>query len=280
MTANYAFAPAFRHTAGSPDITIVFPAGPGSTTVTAVVPTGDYYMWISPLTTCFLRQLKASVDAALGLAGRSETTTVQLSADGVVLFAVSGSVTSITLGSWFRRVGLNSAATAGNFFQGVRPVWYLGLIPAAVGPGWQPQRAGGTETTTGGKVYSVAASGTSFKRSLNVMFQPTDQESKVAADSDSTPMYPDFIYQGSIGSVSAAREWSILDLMDAARNAPINAALGNWQEVVADVEERYHTAVYMENLLSPTLARYQESWSRYTKWTWNLVWAGATSDRQ
>lgn len=140
MKARHAIAAKFTHSSSAPDLTIVFPTGVSPVTVN--VPSGDYWMWLCPLASCFLRQLAARTTAALVAAGRAETATVQLSDDGKVTFAVSGSPTSLTFGSWYRRIGLAAALVAGNFFTATRPVWYLGLITAATGHAWQPQQAG------------------------------------------------------------------------------------------------------------------------------------------
>lgn len=281
MKAHHAFAPEFIHTSSAPDLTIVFPTG--TSPVTVNVPSGYYYMWLCPLSQCFLRQLAARTTAALVAAGRAETALVQLSDDGVVTFAVSGSPTSMTFGSWYRRIGLDAALVAGNFFTGTRPVWYLGLMVAATGQGWQPMQAGGTETTTGGRTYTVAASLTTWARTLKFTFQPTDPAFKSAIGSEATAMYPGAGFFGYLGSVASAREWSILDILQASHisstSGVCNVAIGNWDTVKSSTSESYYTGISVSNLLSLKPERMNEAWSAYEKWVLELVWVGTEDDR-
>lgn len=278
MKAHHAVAQQFTHTSAAPDLTIVFPTGVSPVTVT--VPTGGYSMWLCPLANCFLRQLAARTTAALVAAGRAETAVVQLSDDGVVTFAVSGSPTSLTFGSWFRRIGLDAALVPGNFFTGTRPVWYLSLLAAATGQAWQPKRAGGSETTTGGLVYTYAATNTSFWRTLSVTFQPTDPTFKAAVGGDATAMYPSEAYMASLGSTAVAREWSILDnLTNIQGGNPCNVAIGNWLTVKDSTSENYWSAVYLNNTLDLGVTRHNEAWSAYEKFKLDLVGTGSVGTR-
>lgn len=211
MKARHAIAVGFTHTSSAPDLTIVFPSG--ASPVTVNVPAAYYWMWITASGFCFLRRLASDTTAALVAAGRAETATVALSDDGVMTFTVSGSPTSMTFGSWYPRIGLDAALVAGGTATGVRPVWYLILLAAATGNAWQPKRAGGSESTTGGVVYTYGATNIVYWRTLNVTFQPTDPTFKAAVGSGATAMYPTDPYLSSltIGVTTVAREWSVLD---------------------------------------------------------------------
>lgn len=278
MKARHAIAVGFTHTSSAPDLTIVFPSG--ASPVTVNVPTGTYYMWLCPLASCFLRQLAAATTAALVAAGRAETATVALSDDGVVTFAVSGSPTSLTFGSWYRRIGLDAALVAGNFFTGTRPVWYLGLMAAATGQAWQPKRAGGSEATTGGLVYTYAAANTSFTRTLSVTFQPTDPTFRAAVASEATAMYPADTYLSSLGLITAAREWSVLDNLHATLGGyPCGVAIGNWLTVKESTSEGYWSAVYVQNILNLEVTRHNEAWAAYEKFKLELVGTGTVGTR-
>lgn len=278
MKARHAIAVGFTHTSSAPDLTIVFPTGVSPVTVN--VPSGAYYMWLCPLSQCFLRQLAARTTAALVAAGRSETAIVQLSDDGVVTFAVSGSPTSLTFGSWYRRIGLDAALVAGNFLTGTRPVWYLGLMAAATGQAWQPKRAGGSEATTGGLVYTYAAANTSFTRTLSVTFQPTDPTFRAAVASEATAMYPADTYLSSLGLITATREWSILDNLNATLGGyPCGVAIGNWLTVKESTSEGYWSAVYVQNILNLEVTRHNEAWAAYEKFKLELVGTGTVGTR-
>ena len=65
-------------------------------------------------------------------------------------------------------------------------------------------------------------------------------------------MYPPMAYMGAVGSTADDREWTVLDVLRAARNALCGIALGNWQEARASTAEDYWRGyVAQPTLLSP-----------------------------
>lgn len=280
LPATSAFAPDFPHTASAADVTIAFPTG---SPVTVVLATGTYRMWLSPSAGCYLRALAAAVAAAV-TAARSITYTgiASLSASGVFtlrLVSVGAAPTSITFAApMWRRLGMASAAPSLSSGGGITdavgavPVMGLALLSATKHGPWLPQQAGGAEQTTGGRVYAIAASLTSWQRAHQVSFQPTTPATRAAQGADASALLPAPAYMGALGSVATAREWSVLDVLFASRNALCGLALDNWLAVRTDTNEALFSGyVGPASLLSPALTAPDETWDAWAEWTLVVV---------
>jgi hypothetical protein len=289
MKANHALACDFAHTTAAPDITFTFASGTSPVTVT--LPTGTYRMWLAPSANCYLRALAAAITTQVSSArGATYTCIASLSADGIAslrLISAAGLPTGVTFAApMWRRLGYSAASptlSPGSGLidiGGALPVWHLALLAAAVGDRWQPLQAGGSEQTTGGRVYSIAASNTTYERRLKVSFQPSDPTYRVIVGSEATPLYPDGGYFTELGSTATAREWSILDVLQACRNAPCAVAIGNWQTLRTDTTTPYRLVdVGPDTVLSPEVTAHSEEWGAYEKWVLHLVGTGAEDDR-
>jgi len=280
LAATSAFAPDFAHTASAADVTLTFPTG---SPVTVVLTTGTYRMWLAPSAGCYLRALASAVAAAV-TAARSVTYTgiASLSAAGIFtlrLVSAGAAPTSVTFAApMWRRLGMASATPSLSSGGGITdvvaqlPVMGLALLSATKHGPWLPQQAGGAEQTTGGLVYAVAAALTSWQRAHAVSFQPTTPDMRAAQSADASALLPAPAYMGALGSVATAREWSVLDVLYAARNARCGLALDNWLAVRTDTNEAFFSGyVGPASLLSPALTAPDETWDAWAEWTLNVV---------
>ncbi len=279
LAATSAFAPDFTHTAAVGPLADydLLPADTLGVPTPCNVATGTYRMCLAPAASDFLRVSQAAINAAMLAEGSTNTCAFALSASGILTItfaaALSSSVTFAS-GVW-QRLGLasNSIALNGSLqITGTRPVWHLALLSATKHGPWLPKQAGGTEQTTGGRVYAIAASATSWQRKHAVSFQPTTPAQRTAQGADATALLPAPEYMGALGSTATAREWSVLDVLQAARNAPCGVAIDNWQTVRASTSERFwYGYVAGESLLSPALTAPDETWDAWADWTLGVV---------
>lgn len=276
--ASHAFAPEFTHTSAAPDATMTFASG--TSPITASTATGTYRMWLAPKVSCFPRDLATRIKAAIATRGASPVVTASLSADGILSMTFKDDIpATITFAAdvW-RRLGFASASPTitGGVITGVRPVWHLALLSAATGPYWQPLQAGGAEQTTGGRVYAIASTLTSWQRSLKVHFQPTTPTLRAAHNCDATAMYPAEEYMDALGSTATAREWSVLDVLYSARNA-LCGYTSTWGTARVTVGERiWRVYVGPEALLSTRTELLKAEWLAFCEWELGLVAPAAT----
>ena len=283
LLATSAFAPDFAHTAavGPAADYDLMPSDTLGVPTPCNVASGTYRMCLAPAASDFLRASQAAINARMASEGSSNTVAFSLSAAGVLTItfaaALSSSVTFAD-GVW-QRLGLasNSIALDGNnTIVGTRPVWYLALLSAATGPYWQPMQAGGAEQTTGGRVYAIASTLTSWQRSLKVHFQPTTPTLRAAHNCDATAMYPAEEYVGALGSTATAREWSVLDVLYSARNA-LCGYTSTWGTARTTTSERiWRVYVTPESLLSTRTELLKAEWLAYCEWDLGLVAPSAT----
>ncbi len=277
--ASHAFAPEFAHTTAAPDVTITFASG--TSPVTVSLSTGTYRMWLAPSGSCYLRALCLAMKLAIvGARGSSPIVTPSLAADGTASITFTGDVpatVTFASGVW-QRLGMSAAlstVTAG-VITGTRPVWHLALLTAATGPYWQALQAGGAEQTTGGRVYAIAATATSWSRALKVHLQPTTPALRAAHNCDATAMYPAEEYMGALGSTATAREWSVLDVLYSARNA-LCGYTSTWSTARTATSERIWRAyIGPEALLSTRTELLKAEWLAFCEWPLGLVAPSST----
>jgi len=281
--ASHALAPSFTHTAavGPAADYDLLPADTLGVPTPCNVASGTYRMCLAPAASDFLRASQAAINARMASEGSSNTVAFSLSAAGVLTITFAAALSSnVTFadGVW-QRLGLasNSIALDGNnTIVGTRPVWYLALLSAATGPYWQPMQAGGAEQTTGGRVYAIASTLTSWQRSLKVHFQPTTPTLRAAHNCDATAMYPAEEYVGALGSTATAREWSVLDVLYSARNA-LCGYTSTWGTARTTTSERiWRVYVTPESLLSTRTELLKAEWLAYCEWDLGLVAPSAT----
>ncbi|MBL0197662.1 MAG: hypothetical protein IPQ09_26290 [Myxococcales bacterium] len=283
--ASHAFAPEFTHTSAGagPDVVLTFSAG--TTPVNVTLATGPYRMCLAPAATDYLRALESAINTAItGASHVDSNIAVTLSAAGVVTVTVvdeeDSELVTLTLSAAIAaRLGLPTLIDTGGVtwaFVGTRPVWHLALLSAATGPYWQPMQAGGAEQTTGGRVYAIASTLTSWQRSLKVHFQPTTPTLRAAHNCDATAMYPAEEYMSALGSTSTAREWSVLDVLYSARNA-LCGYTSTWGTARTTTSERiWRVYIGPEALLSTRTELLKAEWLAYCEWDLGLVAPSAT----
>jgi hypothetical protein len=276
LLASHAFAPEFTHTTASPDVTLTFAVGGP---ITASLASGVYRMTLAPLASDYLRQLALAIQTALG----SSTVIASMSAFGIPslrIVSVNPLPTGVTFAaSVFKRLGYSSATPTITVVSASiiditasRSAWNLALLTAATGEYWQPLQAGGSEQTTAGRVYAVAATATSWQRDLGVHYQPTTVAFRASQGAQATALYPDDEYFDALGSTATNREWSVLDVLYSARNALCGVSIGTWQTDRNDSSSRIWRAyVGPGTILSPTLKLLKAEWLAYSEWTFALV---------
>jgi hypothetical protein len=276
LLASHAFAPEFTHTTASPDVSLTFAVGGP---ITASLASGVYRMTLAPLASDYLRQLALAIQTALG----SSTVIASMSAFGIPslrIVSVNPLPTGVTFAaSVFKRLGYSSATPTITVVSASiiditasRSAWNLALLTAATGEYWQPLQAGGSEQTTAGRVYAVAATATSWQRDLGVHYQPTTVAFRASQGAQATALYPDDEYFDALGSTATNREWSVLDVLYSARNALCGVSIGTWQTDRNDSTSRIWRAyVGPGTILSPTLKLLKAEWLAYSEWTFALV---------
>lgn len=274
LQARGAFAPTFTHTQ---DVVYDFIATPGDIVdpVSAVVTTGNYRMCLAPTTGSvkdFLRALETAINSRFAEEASAITVAITLSAAGVVTVTFSASVTSPEFsGPVWRRLGFDAAIPVAGpvtVLTGARPVWYLALLTATEHGPLQPMQPGGAQRTGGGRVYTFASGLTSYTRDHAVSYQPLDPTFQASLACEATPAQPDAAYLGAIGSTATARQWSVLDVLAACKNAETAFAPDTWRSVKASTSERYFVGYVGEGtLLSPKMTARDQSWEAYVDWT-------------
>jgi hypothetical protein len=275
LLATSAFAPSFTHTTVAPDVVLTFASGVSPVNVSLT--TGTYRMCLAPAASDYLRALEVALKSAIVAArGSGSVVTVSLTAAGIVSYAFTVDVpASVTFAApMWRALGFSAAAptiTAG-VITGTLPVWYLALLSSTRHGPWQPRQAGGAERTNGGAVYAFAASATSWQRSHAVILQPTTPAQRSAQGADATALLPAPEYMGAVGAVATAREWSVLDVLYASRNAACGLALDNWQTVRTSTSERLYLGyIGPASLLSPAFTAQDDAWDAWAEWTLDVV---------
>lgn len=229
----------------------------------------------------WLAHVAAAINTAVAASGRSFTLT--LDDDGRAVLEVDVGVFNLALlASINVRLGFLPSATGAGSITADTPPPHLVLFLSLSGGTWQPRQAGGARRTTGGRVYAIAATGTSWDRSLRATLIPADPTARAEAGTWCTPVRPADEYMGSLGDLAIGREWSMLDAWQLARNANCALAVANFQQLRTSTSERYWVGqLGPKTLLSPMLARLREDWTRYesTELEFVLPTQGASGTR-
>lgn len=219
----------------------------GVTTYTVTLTAATYRVALAPssgATKDCLRSLEAALNAASPGLPPGTTFTVALSpTTGLVTITCTSAFSFVdvhtsTIGSVLGYLAASAAPATTQ--TAARAPWYLALIVSAQRTAWQPKTPGGTERTAGGVVHSLAGSGTSYDAGLSLDFVPLTPALAASIASPATPLYPAEEYLSDLGGTgTAARAWSVLDVLVAARNAPV-AMTTTWATCSASTSERYH----------------------------------------
>lgn len=269
ITATSALAPEFAH-AGGTVATFTFASGTSPVAVTLAA--GTHRMWLAPSASCHLRLLAAAIAAQLS-AARSPTVytcVASVSAAGVFSLRIVSAgalptAVTFTAPSW-RRLGYASATptitTSSGYVDiaGTRPLWYLALFASLAGYAPQPQQSGGAETDGAGRTYTFAGAATWWRQTADATLIPWTPTMRATQGCEGTAMYPDDGYLGALGAVDTAREWSLLDVLRASRNALCGVALGTWATARTDTGvTTWRAYVAPKPLLAPEVKRAERS---------------------
>ena len=280
VEATAALAAEFTH-AGGTAVTFTFGTAPTSVDVTLAA--GTHRMWLAPSASCHLRLLAAAVAAQLTSArGASYTCIASLAADGTFTLRIVSAAALPTVATFagpvWRRCGFASAtpslsASTGLMdIVGTRPVWHLALLSSVKHQVWQPLQAGGAAQTTGGDVYTIAASLTSYQRSHEISYQPAHPEHRVSQGAQATALLPAPEYMHELGSLTTARETSVADFLMQARNARVSLAPSTWRTLRTSTTEAFFVGkVSSDSLLSPAFRAMQDDWDPWAEWTLGFV---------
>lgn len=272
LPVTSALAPDFAWvTNGVADITVVFPGPTGS--VDIIVPSGTYRMCLAPSASDFLRVVQTAINDTIANIGGSETVAITLNASGVVTLFFSAAITSLSVAAASTAWRLGLTETAGVVsgatslpIAGARPVWHLALFASITGGVWQPTQTGGAERLSDGRVYSVGSTSTSWQRTAQARFVPWNPTVRASYSTGATSLWPDDAYLAALGSTATDREWSVLDVLQGARNAVCGLALGTWQTVRTSTVLRYDRVyVAPATLLSPEVGRLDDAWEAFVE---------------
>ena len=252
VAVRTALAPTFTWTATASDFQVTV-AGP--TVIDVVIPSGDYRMSLGRAAGAGVKDFISECNKQFD--NNVSGATVAIGSDGIVTLTLPSSATlAATIGT--RMLGL--APGTGTTFRGTRPPWYLALFAGVIDGVWQPVQTGGAEQLSNGRVYAIGAAATAWQRTCRATRVPWSPAMRAAYETGATAMWPADEYLDAVGSTATDREWSLLDVLQGARNAVCGLALGTWQTVRTSTTERYDR-VYVApgTLLSPVPTRQDEA---------------------
>lgn len=246
----------------------------GTSPITVTMAAGDYRMVLAPTTgsvTDYVRAMTAAIQAAITGASRSETALVTLTAStGLVTIAITGAEWSATevSGSPLRRLGFGtSIASVIEYAYATRPALFLALFVERVHVGWQARQVVSQSETLAAVPYGIDSGIARAEDSVALGFVPRDPTTRAEISAPQTALNPDGAYVSSLGVV-AAREWSVVDVLNACVGQPVAFAFGTWPDVAASTTDRYDLgAVRSEGIATPRIERVRDGWDRYYRIT-------------
>lgn len=258
-----ALAPTFAWVAAAYDFRFTFS---GSPAVDVIVPSGNYRMVLGPSSgdgADFVRAAESAINSAFATAGLSDTVALTVSAAGnVTMFLSRSAVVAASQG--MRVLGLTPGT--GAIFAATFAPQHLALFASVTEGVWQPTQTGGAERLSDGRVYAVGSTATSWQRTVRARFIPWSPAVRAEYQTGATALWPDAAYLESLGSTAADREWSVLDVLQDARNVVCGLALGTWLAVKGSTTERYDRVyVAPASLLSPEVARADDVWEAFVE---------------
>ena len=263
LPVTTALAPTFTWTATAADFRFTFSGTPA---IDVVVASGDYRMCLGPSSGTgqdFIRAAESAINAAFAGAGLSDTVSLTLASTGIVTMFLSRSA---VVAAGHGLVVLGIAPATGAILAGSRPPWHLALFASVTGGVWQPVQTGGAEQLSDGRVYAVGSTSTSWQRQSAARFIPWNPDVRAAYSTGATALWPADAYLSALGSTATDREWSVLDVLQGARNVVCGLALGTWQTVRSSTVTRYDRVyVAPPTLLSPEVGRLDDAWEAFAE---------------
>lgn len=243
------------------DGTLRIPAGGAGTNYTLTVATKlDTRIVLAAPAQEFLAHVEAAWNTSIAASGR--TIALSLDADARVVLSIDSGTYEYTPSATLGVVlGLQGAASVSTHTADTQSP-YLAVFASLSGGTWRPVVAGGAETTEGGKVYAVVATGTSWRRTMRARWIPADPTIRATLGTWVTPMRPAVDSLSAVGDVSSGRDFSLADFAHVARNGLVAFAQSNFQALRGgSATERYYLG-YLgpEATLSLSPERYDATW--------------------
>lgn len=259
LSATTALAPTFAWTSGGTDLTITISGTPYAVTVPTIAATR---FLLAGSAVEFMAHVEDAINTAVAASGRTFTLTM-LPSGRLRLAIDSGKFTLSTSLAFNRLMGFFGTG----IYQHVdadSPPWYFAMFGSVSGGVWAPMQSGGFEVTAGGGVYGFAGTRTAYRRDLTCEFIPWDEAVRSARGDEVSSMWPDLAYIGDLAGTGVTRPWSVLDVLQAARNVDCGLALGNFQAVRTSTTEPFYVCrVAPGSLLSPEITRQNDRWPVY-----------------
>lgn len=259
LSATTALAPTFAWTSAGTDLTITIGGTPYAVTVPTIAATR---FLLAGSATEFMAHVVSAINTAVAASGRTFTLTM-LPSGRLRLAIDSGKFTLSTSLAFNRLMGFFGTG----IYQHVdadSPPWYFAMFGSVSGGVWAPMQSGGFEVTAGGGVYGFAGTRTAYRRDLTCEFIPWDEAVRSARGDEVSSMWPDLAYIGDLAGTGVTRPWSVLDVLQAARNVDCGLALGNFQAVRTSTTEPFYVCrVAPGSLLSPEITRQNDRWPVY-----------------
>lgn len=259
LSATTALAPTFAWTSAGTDLTITIGGTPYAVTVPTIAATR---FLLAGSATEFMAHVVSAINTAVAASGRTFTLTM-LPSGRLRLAIDSGKFTLSTSLAFNRLMGFFGTG----IYQHVdadSPPWYFAMFGSVSGGVWAPMQSGGFEVTAGGGVYGFAGTRTAYRRDLTCEFIPWDEAVRSARGDEVSSMWPNLAYIGDLAGTGVTRPWSLLDVLQAARNVDCGLALGNFQTVRTSTSEPFYVCrVAPGSILSPEITRQSDRWPVY-----------------
>lgn len=242
----------------------------GTSPITVTMAAADYRMVLAPSTGSvidYVRAMTTAIQAAVTGAGRSETALVTVSSDtGLATIALTGAEWSATevSGSPLRRLGFGaSITTVIEYAYATRPVLFLALFVERVSVGWQTRQVISQTETLDGRSFGLDSGIARADDDVTLGFIPRDPTYRASLSLTQTALNPADAYVASVGVV-AAREWSVVDVLNACVGQSVAFAFGTWQTVSASTTDRYDVgSVRAAGISDPVIVRVRDGWDAY-----------------
>lgn len=227
------------------DLRLAFASG--ASPVDVVVNTGTYRMNLAPSATDFLRKIQTKIDGALSGAGRAETSTVGITAAGLVTITLSAAATW-TFTTEMRDVlglsatGFSSVASV----AGTHLPRDLYLFIGGESSGWQRREPIAGSVTQAGAAYGVRSGVVTWEDEIRMELIPSDPDAQTVTGETVTPWE----------AGSSTLPWSCTRLLET--GFAVQCAFArHWQAVRASTSESYDIVTIRPEALSAPDVPYQ-----------------------
>lgn len=180
-TPDVAFAVPFAWTPGAYDLRLAFASGASPVDVTLAA--GTYRISLGSSTTDALRALETAINAALGVASRTETATVTISALGRVSLSLSAACDWTLTATLAATLGISATShPATATVLGSTTPRDLYLCAGGPSEGWQRREPIAGAMTAGGRAYAIRSGIVSDRDEVELQFIPSTETDRTLAD--------------------------------------------------------------------------------------------------